>query len=569
MHIAELGPKAYQNDTLSCYIPEFPWTPDYSHDSPHYSLDSQGSGPGPDPTIHQISCLTQFPADIGLYVALEEQMKGLISNIEKVISDFLDQSSTKSMTPKSASSHEFHKKEGFLFYAVPGSGKTKLIETLLSDSFGFYFMAGSLDPKNHSRSTPQPTNMYQPRREGYSKDTFYLWKLIQLYNSTFPGEPIPSNQLDHWIKLLLICRMRVLTMFYLDLAKRHSNIQDAGPALWLEFQKKYDPFSALFWVCVLLPPQRFLDSSMDLRWTISIMLKDMNIQQLFFCFDESQADLDAKFQLDLPSYQTSLFHVVAQMTNISAFPSAAHDDSIITNIISGTSLKLKEVKLALGENSMLADAFVVFTEFQLMDSEEKFQGLLLERGVLQDFTNRNIMSTAFRKGRSLHGRYLWSALYVDALKDRIDTDAGISDEDIEQVAQDVKERAKNDLKARLSQIKDPALLRHLCWIAICCEILDLKKITAADEDNQLVDEGFAFVLKDGEGRGSLAENLALEAALEWFLDAKSELVDKQMTELLKLYTADPTALGEAAEWFVAWVSSLVMETLESYVCLHF
>lgn len=258
------------------------------------------------------------------------------------------------------------------------------------------------------------------------------------------------------------------------------------------------------------------------------------------------------------------------MTNYSdSILSEPGDKSIITNIISGTSLKLKGVKRALNENSSFVHAFEVFTEFQLMDSEPKFQGLLSERGVLQYFKERSIISTAFQKGRSLHGRYLWSALYVDALKDRIDTGAGMSDEDIQQVAQDVKTRANADLRACLFQIRNQALLRHLCWIAICCEILDLKKITAADEDNQLVDEGFALVLKDGEGRGSLAEHLAQEAALEWFLKARTELVDQQMIELLKVNTADPTALSEAAEWFMARVSSLVMETLESYVCLHF
>lgn len=155
-------------------------------------------------------------------------------------------------------------------------------------------MAGSLDLKNQSRSTPNSTNMYQPRREGYSKDMFYLWKLIQLYNSTFPGHLLQGDLLNHWVMLLLYCRIRVLSMFHSDLAKRHSNIQDAGPALWVKFQKKYDPFSALSWVCVLQTPKSF-PSSLGLRESISRLLGSLKVQQFFFCFDESQADLDAKF----------------------------------------------------------------------------------------------------------------------------------------------------------------------------------------------------------------------------------------------------------------------------------
>lgn len=107
MRIANLGREAYFDNAL---IPEFPWTQRFFS----YSK-GPGPDPGPDPTIHQTSRLTQFPAEIGLYVALEEQMKRLISNIEEVISDFLEQSSTKSMTLKWASSRKFHK-EGVSYF---------------------------------------------------------------------------------------------------------------------------------------------------------------------------------------------------------------------------------------------------------------------------------------------------------------------------------------------------------------------------------------------------------------------------------------------------------------------
>lgn len=54
-----------------------------------------------------------------------------------------------------------------LLYRVSGSGKTRTIEHLLHENWGYYFLLGNLDQIKQG-------NLYDPRREEYSKDSYLL-----------------------------------------------------------------------------------------------------------------------------------------------------------------------------------------------------------------------------------------------------------------------------------------------------------------------------------------------------------------------------------------------------------
>jgi hypothetical protein len=82
------------------------------------------------------------------------------------------------------------------------------------------------------------------------------------------------------------------------------------------------------------------------------LLRELNITRLFFCFDESQADLDATVQF--VGRQTSFFEAVLGMIDFS--DSSYHNaravvrhgqpftSVAITNIISSTSLSSRRLK---------------------------------------------------------------------------------------------------------------------------------------------------------------------------------------------------------------------------------
>ena len=119
----------------------------------------------------------------------------------------------------------------------------------------------------------------------------------------------------------------------------------------------------------------------------------------------------------------------------------------------------------------------------------------------------------------LRGRYLWTTLYIDHLKALKSEGRHLDTATIRTAANDIANRAKKDLKDRLSRLhshsstspKAKSLLDHLCWIVVNCDLLDRPKTIALDEYENLVDQGFAIVSEESATRGSLEENLAMEA----------------------------------------------------------
>ncbi|MCJ1391483.1 hypothetical protein MMC18_004347 [Xylographa bjoerkii] len=283
------------------------------------------------------------------------------------------------------------------FYAIPGCGKTRLIEILLSRHWGLFFITGSLPVTEGStkRSLASDINIYNPRREGYSKDLHYLWRTVNSYFRMFPDQNAHHLRsmwrYTFWKEILICSRILVFGQFL-------SNCPNAKPADWLELQRDYDPFSPLFWLLTLqvtsfsqafecyqdahispLMPER-LD-------VIMRKMRDENVENLFIVLDEAQHDLDAKFYWEtnpaIPgssqSYENTMIQLFNEMrSSIKLLLSTGFLQ--VPVIYSGTSLRLDEMTAYL--KTQVPDfkpKFKVHSDFLLLRSNNEFECLLDDR----------------------------------------------------------------------------------------------------------------------------------------------------------------------------------------------
>ena len=135
-----------------------------------------------------------------------------------------------------------------LLYGVSGSGKTRSIEGLLHEHWGYYFLPGNLS-LNQQRDCH---NLYDPLRGGYSRDSCLLWQLIENVGNVVPGMDIRKYSITEWSHRLILSRHLVFDKF-LEVA---SKIDGADtPANWLRFQKScstIDPFETIFRLLLLV-----------------------------------------------------------------------------------------------------------------------------------------------------------------------------------------------------------------------------------------------------------------------------------------------------------------------------
>ena len=93
-----------------------------------------------------------------------------------------------------------------LLFAVTGSGKTRKIELLLSEHWGFYLL-----PCNHP---PTKTDeLYEPRRMNGSNDTWTLWQTFQNIRTIQPKVDVKRIPTEDWYKTLLFSRTLILDRF--------------------------------------------------------------------------------------------------------------------------------------------------------------------------------------------------------------------------------------------------------------------------------------------------------------------------------------------------------------------
>lgn len=338
---------------------------------------------------------------MGLNAILDPDLDRLVSKIDCMIKKFFNNLTSTVLTydslpyPKQLETVE-HPGIHWAFYSLPGCGKTRPLEILLSKYWGFIFSAGSLPVTENDtkRSLASDSNIYDPRREGYSKDLYYLWMTIKTCFQELPGHCAPTliyRSLSTCRYLLLVSRILVFERFL-------SIAPDAKPADWLQFQKNFDPFSPLLWL--LLLQQSVLERPIRRHLNVRQKLSRMNVRKVFVALDEAQHDLNAKFCSEkIPPKSNSKFcsekilpksnskswledttmlqvfnEIDCQLESVLVDRSSSSDSVQVTKLISGMSLRLDEMMDYLGEPRPGSwrgkSRYLVYSDFPLLRSEK-------------------------------------------------------------------------------------------------------------------------------------------------------------------------------------------------------
>lgn len=531
-----------------------------------------------------------LPAEIGLKAALLTRLPMLLSRIDENIEDFLSRSAPAHHAVRSMSFSDgmkpgqqvLEKPQTTIFYSLPGCGKTRAVENILSQRWGFCFTAGSLECNGDQRRTlDSTTNIYDPRREGYPLDLHYLWKTVQVFSQLYPDKGLSAPTIQYWIRLLVYSRILMFERFLTCASKKNLSC----PSVWLHFQKEVDPFSPLFWFLMLLAPSLTSDHSLLDGNSFPHAARALENGSFFVTIDEAQQDLISHFTVSRRDFdgQTPFSNfsepflwvfpeICKQLQHLlhvnvpygfplynPNFPSKGIE---VSCIVSGTSLHIQKMESFVEKSwNMMSLYGEIKTGFPLLRTDRELQELLRERGFSANHGySEQMLKWIETHSHPLRGRYLWTTMFLDTLKARDPARAPaqtLTEASIKDVADQVANRAKKDLMERLSRLRDQGrhhdLLSHLCFVVVNCDILDRQQVIAGDKDNDLVMNGFAIVNTDGSNKGMIVENLAMEAAVDWFRHEDFRLLEKEMRNLIKRSALDDAQFGKAAEWFLAFV----------------
>ena len=547
------------------------------------------------------------PTAIGVNKIIKDAIQGFLGEVKEKVKIFLSKDKGR---VEDVSKAQLDLVSGvdpdhvLLLYGVSGSGKTRMIEHLLQKHWGFYLLPGELN-LDESRNCG---NMYDPRRQGYSKDSSFLWKILREIDSFFPGvdETCKSAMIFGWLHRLILARHLVVNAF-LEVAPD----EDQTPAKWLKFQKfcrEFDPFETLFRLLLLVNHD---GRGLGFRTAKLDFLRRR--KNFYYCLDEAQCYLNTRTSVKASSegndeniMQLLCQEIILQVRDVDMLPP---DRRVI---ISGTSLKLQKMvetirateQIRFSDSTIIPTECTTFTDFPLLTSDQGLEDLVKERGLLEKITSwasakaqegmgneplheisprtsaeeqdqdfpiidssassgcrqgsvREVLDLILKYGTPLRGRYLWLARYVDRLKKHFDEHRQLTRDVISNAADETMKEGKENLKQRLSRLRDEnhtKILKELCWVVIQSDLLDRATIFEKDKDHQMISEAFAVVeTRRGQPVGILKERLAMEAATEWFREEYWEMYSERIKEYLRFSTNDASSFGKAAEWFLALV----------------
>ncbi len=547
------------------------------------------------------------PTAIGVNRAIKDAINGYLAEVEKEIRKFLSRDKERLEGVSKAQLDRLSRDDSdqvFLLYGVSGSGKTRMIEHFLQENWGYYLLPGDLNLDENRNCG----NLYDPRRQGYSKDSCFLWKILRNIDSFVPGINDENNRamVSEWLRRLIRARHLVFNVFL-----RVATGRDQTPAYWLEFQKyccEFDPFETLFRLLLLVNSHR-LDLVFD--------TKDLDLWRqgntLYYCLDEAQCYFNSRTSVKASS-ESNDENIMQLLCREILF--VVRNNDILSRkprvIISGTSLKLQKMVDTIHATKQIRRSdweqgpteCIKLTDFPLLTSDHGLEDLVKERGLLEKITSwasakaqegmgneplheisprtsaeeqeqdfpiidssassecregsaREVLDLILKYGTPLRGRYLWLARYVDRIKERFDEHQKLTEGVISNVAVEIMKEGKEHLKQRLSRLRDEnytKVLKELCWVVIQSDLLDRATIFEKDKDHQMISEAFAVVeTRGGQPVGILKERLAMEAATEWFREEHWEMYSEKIKEYLRFSTNDASSFGKAAEWFLALV----------------
>jgi hypothetical protein len=503
------------------------------------------------------------PAIIGVEQAIRHAIVSYLNGIEHQITQFLEWDDKPLGGRSPISLQDISKRcpdDVLLLYAVSGSGKTRSIEHLLCRNWGYYFLPGNLGQTEQS-------NLYDAQPQGYSKDSYFLWKCIQNFDKIVPRTDITGIGSWNVSNRIILSRHLIFDRFLKAAARVPGK---KTPANWLRFQKSCsnsDPFEGLFRLLLLINSgtDKLGFEMSNLEALFSGPDLTHYPRTLYLCLDEAQCYFDTGiFSTSFGGeYKNYLELALEDLLLRTSFSFPFMDQRVV---VSGTSLKVHHIISTITKTQKLPDAggksryakCKKVTEFPLRTDPEALEDLLQQWGALERL--RPHLSSIKHHGTPLSGRYLWSSRYIDRLVKESER-RSIDLTDIRFAANESICEAKDSLKERLSRLSEDGhltILEELCSVVIQSDLLDQPTIFQNDKDHQMISEAFAVVEKHENNLvGTLKELLAMEAAIEWFRKEKWDLYEKKVKAYLSFATNDPGSFGKGAEWFLALVRILL------------
>lgn len=563
-------------------------------------IDTAESQQGMPPYVYRSPARGDFERELRRYLSSHEE---LITDKIRDIFDTEERSGT-SLVPVSSNAIEPVDITGFegrvdavVLFAVSGAGKSHTLRHFLSQHFGFYFYSCNLAP------TSGPAAVHDARRGSGPIDSVLLGQLIEYAKLLVSGAPLGGTVAEFtrkWFVTLLKCRYSVFWQF-ISLASRHySTMSTKLPALWLALQTNsntaelFERYFQLASWCDFGEDHGNFDVNANYLSHIPTGLDG----RLYFCLDESQADLDV-FVLkgetwSEPQESKSLLNTWSNAFADFSLNFLGYDSpiglSVILPIFTGTSLRLQDAVSDIRDIKLLSKLAMrrqTYTEYyNNWDFSLKLHivrhfplvgtpgltALLHEHQVMtamDHHPNRDEIEQAIiRNGTPLLGRPRWSILYLEEAHRRLVSTTGQSwEHSIQKASHLVAEQVKNDLKQRLQGLYQLTsqpnarniidLLRNLCKVVVRNDLLDDGYAFLDDDRSTMVSEGFAVMMgTPNSPKQVLAESLAIKAAKEFFLNRDQTTmrwVDEELGEMIQNQQNDPRALGKTAEWFLAWV----------------
>lgn len=513
---------------------------------------------------------SRSPTIVGVNKAIHDTINICLDRVKKDVDIFLKADDEKPETDdeKLEGASEVHFKDisignpddVLLLYGVSGSGKTRSIEQLLHSQWGYYLLPGNVDPTEQRNCG----NLYDPQREEYSKDSCVLWSLLREIDKIMPGMEINILQIRNWFHRLILSRHLIFDRF-LEVADKW---QAMTPAKWLGFQKSYsilDPFETLFKLLLLVN-----SGSKDLEYKTPHLDHVLSQNAFYYCLDEAQCCLDTPLPFsNISRYKDeNILQLICEQILLDFKADERFRNPDLRFIVGGTSLKLKETVSTIESTEQWRESeWVVtstkcrtFTDFPLLTSDQELRNLIEERGLFQEInTDLALVNEVMERGVPLRGRYLWSALYVDHLKEHFEKHGKLDMKAISEAANETIDKAKGSLKERLSRLqkeKYNEILQELCWVVIQSDLLDMPTKFEKDEDHQMISEAFAVVETDKDSLvGVLKERLAMEAVTEWFREKQRDMYSGNVKKYLRFSANDASSFGKAAEWWLALVGT--------------
>lgn len=230
-----------------------------------------------------------------------------------------------------------------LLDGVSGSGKTRSMERLLNKNWGHYLLPGNLDLTTQR----SPENLYDPRREGYSKDSWLFWNLVKSVRNVVPGIDIHPFSVTKWSRCRILSRHLILDKF-LEAADKLTGAKN--PANWLRFQKScstFDPFETLFGLLLLIHYDTgiglVIHSNLETRFKMPRLNELLSKKTVYYCLDEAQCYLDTlePVRIHGPGAIQNFFQLT--FTEILSLSRSLRPDCQSRYLVSGTSLNLENI----------------------------------------------------------------------------------------------------------------------------------------------------------------------------------------------------------------------------------